>query len=742
MNKIHAKCLRRNGRHTRNKLSPQDANTLYTVTACAGWGAHVMAGRGELEESPLTFAFWLSGLDPNGTEELLDVFFSPTDRERLLPELKKAMNKPDDLASLVRITHREAPAGRTRRMAAEMAELLEKWGRERATYADCGLAKHLRDTRQLFGLTDQDLELCFFLSVMKWWGPAQDYFEHHLSCDDIRGRRHLLLAVGLDQAEFGRILAGKVGAIGILDLGAHYLDVEDEFKPYFLDPDLAPNRQDLFREVPGPELASDLLGLNPEKLAFLRSLLSSPGEKPVHVLFYGPPGTGKTTLARALCSELGLKGVEVLGQKENRASSRRAALAACMEMVTGRPDGVIVVDEADQILSTDLPWFRSGEAMDKGYLNGALEQPGVKGIWIVNRHEEIDQAVRRRFAYSLEMPPLGVDKRTVMLEAALRRHGIKRHFTRVQIRELAEDFELTPALFALAAQVGSRVQSSPKACREAVREVLAAQTLLQGKGKVAGRRKSRRSLPFLSCGVNPDRTLTDIQGHVERYAGIWTGEHPRMAPGPLALLFHGLPGTGKTATAAFLAEKIGRSVISKRASDLLDPYVGMTEKNLAAAFSEAKDKGAVLVLDEVDTFLGARSGRRRSWEISMVNELLVQIEQHQGLVICTTNRLESLDEAGLRRFALKVAFRPLTPGQIEEVYDRILGPLARGKLSDGETRRLRALDPVTTADLVLVRRNHGFLRNGKANHRQLLLDLEHEVMIKPQARAAVRTVGF
>ncbi len=411
-------------------------------------------------------------------------------------------------------------------------------------------------------------------------------------------------------------------------------------------------------------------------------------------------------------------------------------------MVSGRPDGVVVIDEADQILNTDRPWFHSGEPMDKGYLNAVLEQPGVRGIWIVNHHHDIDPAVRRRFAYSLELPPLGAQKRATVMESALRRQGVKRHFSASQIQVLAEDFELTPAAFALAAQVSARVQGSSVACRRAVREVLEAQVNLMGKGRVAGRKKLTGLIPFIDGGVNPDRPLVEISKYVTNYAPLWTADNGYGAPGPLAVLFHGLPGTGKTATAAHLAELIERPVVKMRASDLLDPYVGMTEQNLASAFREAAEEKAVLVLDEVDTFLGSRSGRHKSWEISMVNELLVQVEQHQGLVICTTNRLDSLDEASLRRFALKVEFRPLQPDQIEIVYGEILQPLARKALTVTQCERLRALTPVTTADMVLVSRNRRMLQVGKTSHKLIMSELEKEVAAKPQARARAKKVGF
>ncbi len=735
-----------NNRHQKTS-STQDPNLLYTLAACAGWGSRVMAACGVINRETLAFVLWVAGLEPNGTQVVLDHLLKKTDQERLLPEIKQAWDHPDEMASVIGAVHNGAPGSRTQRLAAEVAAQLQEWSEQRPRYARCRLAENLEETQRLFGLTDEELEFCFFLAVYKWWESAQNYFEHHLNCDEITGRSHLMRALDFNAETLGHVLGGKLHGIGILDFNRNYLQLEDEFLPFFANPDQVPGRQELFREVPAPELSSDQLGIDQDSLELLRALLSGPSKQPMHILMYGPPGTGKTSLARALCAELKMTGFEVLGQKDNRASSRRAALAACMEMAAGRDNSVVVVDEADQLLNTDMPWSHRGEVMDKGYLNGVLEQPALRGIWVVNEHDGIDAAVRRRFAFSLQLPPFNSDKRATMLESTLRRYGIKRHFSSDDIRTLAADFDLTPAIFATSVQVATQVQASPKGCRKALYQALVAQAQLQGKGRKGKIRSPRLSTGFLAEGLVTDRPLADIIRQVQSYDKNWRRSQNQVSSKaeplfPLALLFHGLPGTGKTITAGHLAELIDRPLVSKRASDLLDPYLGMTERNLAGAFEAAANEGAVLVLDEVDTFLGVRNASRRTWEISMVNELLVQIEKHRGLVICTTNHLEGLDGAALRRFPLKVEFRCLKPNQAVTMYKVILGPRARGALSGALASRLRDMTPLTVADLMLVLRNHRMLGDGKLGHDQLVTELEREVALKPEARSTARTVGF
>ncbi len=124
------------------------------------------------------------------------------------------------------------------------------------------------------------------------------------------------------------------------------------------------------------------------------------------------------------------------------------------------------------------------------------------------------------------------------------------------------------------------------------------------------------------------------------------------------MLFHGAPGTGKSALAEEIARRHARPVVARTASQLLSKYVGGTERNLAAAFTEAKSRGALLILDEADSFLQPRRGARRSWEVCQVNELLVQIERFEGwLVSAGRLRLTSLRKpaGGARR---RVCVRP------------------------------------------------------------------------------------
>ena len=158
-------------------------------------------------------------------------------------------------------------------------------------------------------------------------------------------------------------------------------------------------------------------------------------------------------------------------------------------------------------------------------------------------------------------------------------------------------------------------------------------------------------------------------------------------------------------------------VLYKRASDLLDMYVGATEKSIAAAFAEARDTGAFLVLDEADSLLLDRAEAVRSWEVSQVNEMLTWMESHPLPFACTTNLLEPLDRASQRRFLVKLRFGFLAPTQACLAFRRFFGLAAPAGLEAPHT--------LTPADFSLVARQAA-LRGVAADPATLLRLLAEE----------------
>ncbi len=204
------------------------------------------------------------------------------------------------------------------------------------------------------------------------------------------------------------------------------------------------------------------------------------------------------------------------------------------------------------------------------------------------------------------------------------------------------------------------------------------------------------------------------------------------------ILLYGPPGTGKSAFGRWIAKRLDAPLLVKKGSDLLSMFVGGTEKNIAAAFEEAERENAVLLFDEVDSFLQDRREAQRSWEIMQVNELLTQMESFEGVFIATTNLMENLDQASLRRFDLKLAFGYMRPGQAVVMFERACRELGLPTPDKTVLRTVEAMKNLTPGDFAAVGRQHRF--HPIASPIELVERLMEECAVKEED--AGTTMGF
>ena len=181
----------------------------------------------------------------------------------------------------------------------------------------------------------------------------------------------------------------------------------------------------------------------------------------------------------------------------------------------------------------------------------------------------------------------------------------------------------------------------------------------------------------------------------------------------------------------------------KTGSDLLDMYVGGTEKNISDMFKEANREEALLFLDEADSFLQDRQQANRSWEITQVNELLVQMEEFNGLFICATNFMDMLDTASLRRFDLKIKFGFMKEDQRWEYFQNLSATLNIDTPSASDNHSLKGrishLDNLTPGDFAVIKRKARFMGSDLTGS-NLFDALEKESRAKPGGNKNI--VGF
>ena len=480
-------------------------------------------------------------------------------------------------------------------------------------------------------------------------------------------------------------------------------------------------------------------------------------EQGVNVLLYGPPGTGKTELAKVVAQAAGLDLFEVEHADRDGNSlsgrDRYRSLQIAQVFLKGSQHSALLFDEVEDVFppisseaaqlmarSDQMPAPASSSVNGKAWVNQILESNTVPTLWVTNRIEQIDPAFRRRFAYHLELrsPPPGA--REGLLRKTLAGVDVSEAF----IAKLTARKGLTPAQIRTAVRF-ARLASAPdeKVDASAIQVILAggkaalmeslierqltnADVALGNKADVTG----RKSVTTYDLSMLNVESRFEIPRIVE---ALKTRGHG-------ALCFYGAPGTGKTALAEHIAKALDKPLIIKQASDLMSKYVGETEQNMAAMFKEAEAEKAVLLLDEADSFLQDRRGAQRTYEVTEVNEMLQGMERHNGIFICTTNLLDKIDQAALRRFTFKIKFMPLTAVQRETMFvTEALG--ADAALMTDELRgRLAKLTQICPGDFAAVKRQTDIL-DVVFSSDEFMSQLEAEHRIKPEVREA-RGIGF
>ncbi|CAE7206546.1 unnamed protein product [Rhizoctonia solani] len=124
-------------------------------------------------------------------------------------------------------------------------------------------------------------------------------------------------------------------------------------------------------------------------------------------------------------------------------------------------------------------------------------------------------------------------------------------------------------------------------------------------------------------------------------------------------LFFGPPGTGKTHFARAIAKESGARMIAVKPSDIMDKYVGESEKIISGLFQLARRlKPCIVFIDEIDSLFGARTSKSCSpWRTDMLTQFAQEMDgMHVSdvVVIGTTNRPFDLDDAMVRRLPCRV----------------------------------------------------------------------------------------
>lgn len=436
----------------------------------------------------------------------------------------------------------------------------------------------------------------------------------------------------------------------------------------------------------------------------------------VNLMLFGAPGLGKTELAKVLAAECGLR-LWAVGEAdgdggEPRRDERIAAMRTSQSLLRMTPDSVLLIDEAEDVLGSRSSFGSRRMEVSKVFVNRLLEANNVPVIWTCNSVGEMDPAVLRRMTLVIEMRQPDATTRERIWTRVVTREGLE--LPEGAVARLSRSWAMAaPAVVASAARAAHLAGGGESDLDNAIAGVM---TVL-GTGGAS---------PNESDGSNFDHDLVVASQDLGRLADRLARPG---APTNWSVVFYGVPGSGKSEFARHLVTRCGMPVLRRRASDILDKYVGETEKTIAAIFSEARRTQSVVIIDEFEALALDRADAVRSWELSQVGEFLTWAENHPLPLICSTNLAGRIDPAMLDRFTFKIRLDALDPDRAAMAWARILG-------SEAPSPDLLPLG-LTPRDFHRTKKKSGLL--GLDDQETLLGWLREEV----EARGSVRTkIGF
>ncbi len=383
------------------------------------------------------------------------------------------------------------------------------------------------------------------------------------------------------------------------------------------------------------------------------------------VYLQGAYGTGRRTLVEALCQPLGLPllvidcaGLLVAGEESFaaaiRVASREARLhGAALHWI--HVDGVLGGDRAIAraallevlardggltFLSGSAPWDPEGALGGCRFVRVELPRPSV-----------VEQAQ----LWAQALGDLGAPD--------------------VDLKVLTSTFQLTGGQIRDAAE-GARSLARFRGAEDGkvgMADIMSACRLRHGRKLAALSRRIQPQYGWDDLVLPADRKAALREfclqlKHRSRVMGDWGFGRKAGQGRPLAALFSGPPGTGKTMAAAVIAAELGLDLYHIDLSRVVSKYIGETEKHLSEVFADAEAANAALFFDEADSLFGKRSDvkdahdRYANLETSY---LLQRIDSYEGVVILASNFVRNIDEAFVRRLGFMIEFP--SPGPAERL---------------------------------------------------------------------------
>lgn len=623
-------------------------------------------------------------------------------------------------------------------------------------FKDRTLINRIEEIRKIFKLSELDAEiiqLAYYYQTYQQVNQLAEIVNEYLSVRTLRHGNNLpdvTIAAMLGQSR-SKIQKALMSSASLSRF--KLLDEEHELSPeivHYLE-GLCKNPviQNYYRLIERPALPLNEFFVSAKDVKILTQLYRQRKKnQAINILLYGAPGTGKTEFALSLSHYLGaslyaINANDLNNERiDNDANNFRIrSFAACQNTIENKK-AVILLDEADSMLNSIPSFFLLKNSADKGLINSTLDESKSFTIWITNYIDGMDDSTKRRFNYAINFKKMNIIQRMKVWQYKIEEYHLDPFFSCDDIEYFAENYEINAGNIDLALQnlsIINKSRSNKQRFNDAMEQILRSQYRLIHDKEICRSKKDNILRSYSLDGLNVTGDLHRSVETLKQFSHILKNSEDNLKFKNLNVLLFGPPGTGKTEFVHFIARTLKRKLHIKRGSDILSPYIGMTERLIREAFEEAQDNQSILFLDEIDSLLFGRGNANRSWEMSQVNELLNGMENFNGILMAATNFKHAVDQAAIRRFSIKLEFDYLTPEGNLIFYNRFFGEMITKRLSESETSRIQALKFLTPGDFKVIAQQYQFTDPKKLSHIILIEALSNEVKNKNEK---TQTIGF
>ncbi len=420
---------------------------------------------------------------------------------------------------------------------------------------------------------------------------------------------------------------------------------------------------------------------------------SMPEEHGLHALVYGPASIDKRDMLARLFQEERVAARAVVTKHVPPGDLPAWVHIAQRHLSRSEPDAVLLVDRAHDALASRRTGVLSffgfddedrAEDEDERASDEGLTGSRVRCVWLTERAERLSERNLGAFLFHCEALPGSRAARRERVTQVVSDYGLSERLERrlAKYSLLGEQQVRQATRLALLAATPNGGTGGLATADMADADARGGDREQEGAGAADGEASVRervieRAVAQAQRALGRDRT-EDLRDSITKYNLDLLNISGRFTPTQIiealrkrpkaSLLFWGIPGAGKTQLAEHIAVELDLPLMMRSASDLLSKWLGETEQRLAAMFTDATNEGAMLFLDEADSFLRDRALARAEWSVTQVNELLQKMERFDGVFVAATNLMDSVDAAAMRRFTWKLEFKALEAEQAWSMF--------------------------------------------------------------------------